>query len=491
MQYPLADIRRYVRTAVRNGDNDIVRLHFSIVALSGTVYLMNPPENDPVTQPDDLLRFYRNCNTSEKLFIGLELERSGVYRESLQPVTNDGENGYQAVFKKLVDEAGWEVIEEKDGVMYELKRGDTRITTEGDGRPELSGSPKEFLHDLAREFRLHDNELREMGNIFNIAWLPVGFNPFHKSEDIELVENKRLGIIIESFKDPSWMKTLIKSPNSLHLNFSVIDEQNAIAKVQTAFRVLPIVGAMFASSPFHDGILSPYLDARRHFIVGEHKEGRMGIPEDILDPDFSYASWINFYIDIPVIFIKTATGGINPKNLTFRQWMKDGYEGLRPTAYDFDQHVKTVWSDVRLRQGYIEYRVSDSVPSDLALALPALMKGLLFDSRSWQVVEEMTRGWTYQDIIELDRLAWTEGLKTSFKGHSLLTYAQQLLILANEMLHGFERLDATESDESVYLKPLKEQIFIKEESPAEELRRLFHTDWNGDIARIVPWCEKG
>lgn len=451
---------------------------------------MNPPENDPLSTSEDLVRFYQNCNKTENLFIGLELERSGAYRDNLQVVNNDGDNGYQAVFRKLVGEVGWEIIEESHGEIYELKRGDTRITIEGDGRPELSGSPQEFLHDLAREFRLHDNELREMGNIFNIAWLPVGFNPLHGDKEITLVSKDRYQVLMESLVDTAWLEKQMKCTNSLHVNFSVTDEANAIAKLQTAFRVLPILGAMFASSPFAEGKPSPYLDTRRQFIIGQHTQGRMGMPQNILDPAFNYASWIDFYLDTPMILLKTDAGDVSPKNLTFRTWIQDGYEGRRPTAYDFDQHIKTVWSDIRLRQGYIEYRVCDSVPSDLALALPALMKGLLFDSRSWEVVARLTKDWTYEDIMELDQLAWKEGLKASFKGHSLRMYAQQLVILANEMLHGFKRLDGAEEDESIYLAPLKEQIFIKEESPAEELRRLFETDWNGDISRIVPWCER-
>lgn len=445
---------------------------------------------EPILQTADLVRFYQESNKDDNLYIGLEMERSGIYRSDLGVVGNGGDKGYQAIFHKLVEEAGWEVLEEKDGDIFELKRGDTRITIEGDGRPELSGSPKEFLHDLAREFRLHDNELREMGNIFNIAWLPVGFNPIHAEKDIMLVKKDRYRIFQEVFPDHAWMDTQMKSTNSLHLNFSVTHEKNAMAKLQTAFRVLPIVGAMFASSPFVQGKPGKYLDTRRQFLIEQHTYGRMGIPEDILDPDFSYERWINFYLDIPVIIIKTPEGDKSPKNLTFRSWIENGYEGRQPTAYDFDQHVKTLWSDIRLRQGYIEYRVCDSVPSGLALSLPAFMKGLLFDRRSWKVVADMTQDWTYQDIMELDARAWSEGLSAEFKGHSLRTYAQQLLIVANEMLHGFQRMNGAEVDESVYLKPLKEQIFIKEESPAEELRRLYDTEWNSDISNIIAWCEK-
>ena len=159
---------------------------------------------------------------------------------------------------------------------------------------------------------------------------------------------------------------------------------------------------------------------------------------------------------------------------------------------DFHKHLKNNWSDIKLRPGYLEYRVADSVPFKIAMSVPALIKGLVFDSNSWEAVEKLTKGWTYEDVIEIDKKAWKEGLKTKAKGKTLLWYAKQLIEISNEALHRFNKTKAVnnEEDESIYLAPLKEQIFIKEKSVAKELAELWQKDWGQDPRRLLEWCEE-
>lgn len=424
--------------------------------------------------------------------MGIELERSGVYRSSLDNVPYDGESGYQAVFKQLEEEVGWDVVDENEGIIFEMDRGKASLTVEADGRPELAGSPRENLHELSREFRLHDNELREMGNIYDIGWLPMGMQPFVASESIRLIPKKRYDIL-NDYGKTRWVQNFLKTLNGVHINFSYLDDQNMVRKAQTAFRVLPIVAAMYASSPFENRKLGSHLCMRRHIHTGEDAPINNRMPENILDKDFSFESWIEHYLDMPVVIIvrENEEDRAAPKGLTFRKWMEEGLEDNQPTPFDFDQHVKTCWSDIRLRPSYLEYRVADSTPERLAMSLPALMKGLMFDSESWGAVEELTKDWSYHDILEIDKQAQKTGLQTEVKGKTLLTYAQELITLSNEKLHGFERTEANEDDETVYLAPLKEQIFIKEKSPAEELRDLWEGEWNQNPVRILEWCEAG
>lgn len=450
------------------------------------------PEQQIVTSADDLVRYYRGTNPEEKLYVGIELERSGVHRDSLAPVRYDEEGGYVAIMRKLVDEVGWNVTEEEDGVIYALQRGDTAITVEPDGRPELSGSPKENLHDLAREFRLHDNELMEMGNLFGVAWLPLGLQPFATNDDIVSVPKRRYRIMFDSVpKDQvSFLLTHHRRMNGVHVNMSTTTEENAIAKAQTLMRILPVVTAMFASSPFEQGERSDFLDLRRHYNIRFHPERTRAIPSDILRKDFCYRDWIDYYLDIPVMIIRKKEGDIHPSSLTFRQWMEQGYEGSAPTPYDFDQHIKTTWSDIRLRPSYLEFRAADASPYRLTMSLAALLKGLIFDSNSWQAVESLTKDWTFEDILDADERAWKTGLQTVVHGRTLLAYAQELITLSNEKLHAFGRTTAAEEDEAVFLTPLKEQIYIKEKSPAEEMVALWETEWNHDPRRILEWCER-
>ena len=447
------------------------------------------PRQKVITSIEDVVKHYREINPDNDLYVGLELERSGVYADSLEPVSYEGDNGYLAVFNKLSEELGWEIEEKSGDNIYSLKRGETRITIEGDGRPELSGSPMENLHDLAREFRLHDVGLIEMGNLFNIRWLPLGFQPLHEYSKIAYCPKLRYKLLNEYFPKNSIHEYILQA-NGLAINVSYTDEKNAMLKAQTIFRLLPILGAMCASSPFQNGKRAPFLNIRR-MINSTSTEKRSSMPMDFLNEDYCLQHWIEHCVNLPVILIiRDGADDFIPKNLTFRQWMEKGYEGIFPSATDFDQHIKTIWSDIRLRQGYLEYRIFDSLPAPLSIAVAALVKGLNMSSSSWSAIESFTKDWTVEEIIDCDRRSWTHGLQTIMRGKSLLYYAQELLVIANEALHRLNHLDASGNDETIYLAPLKEQIFIKEKSPAEELVDLWGGEWNKDTRRIVEWCKQ-
>jgi glutamate--cysteine ligase len=439
----------------------------------------------------DLAKMYVEKTSERPTCVGIEWERSGVYRDTMQPVRYTGTQGYLAVLQKLVAEAGWQIVEEEEGCgIIVIRRGEANVTIEGDGRPELAGSPQPNLHDLAREFRLHNNEYEEMGNVFNIGWLPTGFQPLHASEEIELAPRKRYGIF-QHLGDAKLMADMTKRTNGLTANLSYMDDVSAVRMAQTAFRVLPVVAAMYASSPLDKGVASKYLDLRRACIQAHFPE-RTEVPKYILEDDFTLVEWVKYYMRLPVILRKRngVTESLLDRKLTFEQWMEKGIDGDFPSMDDFDQHVKTTWSDIRLRPSYIEYRPADSARGKFVMTLPALMKGLLHDEKNWDKIKELTADWTYDDIIAADQKAWKNGLKTKINGKSLLEVAQQMLILATESLHSFKNIDATGEDESVFLAPLKQRVFIDEESPAEEILRRWETDWQRNPKSLLEWCEE-
>lgn len=439
---------------------------------------------------DELVESYASRSAANVTSTGIEWERSGIYRDTGRPVPYVGDQGYLAILKKLVAEVGWEVMAEEEGCgILELQRGITRVTIEGDGRLELSGSPQSNLHDLAREFRIHVNEVAEMGNIFAIGWLPLGFQPLHNDDEIQYAPRERYRVF-QRFGDAKLMEMDMKRTNGLTANVGYQDEKSAVRMAQTAFRVLPVVGAMFASSPLDAGLPGKYLNTRRWCIQNYFPE-RTFIPENILDPDFTLRSWVDHYVHLPVLLTKrgNVTRGVQ-EQITFLDWMQKGMNGEYPAMEDFDVHVKTTWSDLRLRPTYLEYRVADSVPLHLALALPALMKGLLLDPENWDRIEQMTLKCTYEDILLADKHAWDQGLKAKLNGQTLLSLAQDLLKMANESLHAFKQQDGSGQDETIFLAPLKEYIYIKERSPADEILRHWETDWSRNFTNLLKWCEE-
>ncbi len=437
----------------------------------------------------DLIRHYLDRAKHTPLCMGIEWERSGVYRDTLRPVAYAGTQGYLAILQKLVEEVGWEVLEEDTCGLVSLQRGDTRITIEGDGRLELAGSPQESLHDLAREFRIHNNEVLEIGNMFNVGWLPVGLQPLHGNDAIALMERRRYHIFQEYGLAPD-MESFTKRTNGLTANIAYFDEQSVIRMAQTAFRIMPVVGAMFASSCLDAGVPSKYLDERRRIIQTRLPE-RTGVPERILQPDFSLEDWVSAYMELPVI-LRIRDGRTEPvrSGMSFRRWMEEGMDGDFPSMDDFDQHVKTTWADVRLRPCYIEYRVADSVRSRLVMSLPALMKGLLQAPENWEKVHALTADWTYEDIVKADKKAWECGLATKVKNVTLLEVAQQLLIIATQSLHRIRVLDGVGRDESHFLAALNEWVYIKEQSPAQEILYKWESEWERNPRSLLAWCEQ-
>ena len=92
----------------------------------------------------------------------------------------------------------------------------------------------------------------------------MGFQPFHANEDILFTDKKRYQIITNAVGRTDLALSHMKRTNGLTVNFSYTNKENLIRKAQTAFRITPIVAAMFASSPFEKGKPSGFLDIRRH-----------------------------------------------------------------------------------------------------------------------------------------------------------------------------------------------------------------------------------
>ena len=81
-----------------------------------------------------------------------------------------------------------------------------------------------------------------------------------------------------------------------------------------------------------------------------------------------------------------------PPGITFRQYMERGWNGQRATLEDWANHLTTIFTEVRLKK-YVEIRTADSQPPALMLALPALLKGMLYDDdclgAAWDLVKRL------------------------------------------------------------------------------------------------------
>ena len=447
--------------------------------------------SSPIDDPDVLVRYYSDINTNNDIYVGIEWERSGIYKHSLQPVPYYGDAGYLQILRRLVRESGWSISEGSIRSIGEIERGNTKVSTEADGRVELAGSPNLDLHALAQEFRSHIHEVRKIGGAFNIEWLPMGVQPLHAIQEIKMIDKQRYRSFLELSDEPfrnQAFEFIMKKANGIHLNLSYTNSENAIRKAQTAVRILPIVGAMFACSPFNDGTTTGYQSYRR-FMLSQHIPQRTSLPLDILDEGYTLQRWLDYYLDLPVVYVKRRKEYYPKGSITFRQWINNGYKGMQPTLSDFDRHVKTSWSDLRLRPSYVEYRVVDSLPFAYAMSSAALMKGLLLDSASWRSIESLFGSWSVPDIMELDQAGAKYGLQAvDANGVQFLEYAQELIGIAEAALGRFNHANTVGDNEAVFLEPIKEFVFERKHTIAHHLQMLAGGDVRGSMDALFDFC---
>jgi len=446
-------------------------------------------EEKEVIKPDTLVKYYQNsCSHDKDLAIGFEYERSGVYPDILKPVAYKGSwgrKGYLDILKRLNEELGWEIIWQENGDIKELRRSGTRITLESDGRLEMSSKPRTNLHDLAHEFMFYNREITEVSKIFGIAQIGIGLQPFHKSEEIPFYENGRGPEISGMYKNDKNIVDCLKKANGLHINFDYLSEEDAVRKTQLMWRLSSIIAAMFAFSPINNGEDTGYLDYRLILING-YDSKRTALQKEFLRKDFSFKKWIDYCLDLPIMYIMREGKRVYPKK-TFRKFIEEGYNGLTPTIRDFNLHLKSVWSEVRLRK-YIELRSIDSVPPFLIMSAPALIKGLLYGKDAIDAAEKLVGDFDYNELMELRKNIIKDDLMAEIRGKKVIDYAKELISIANANLKSFKNLDEKEEDESVYLEPIKEFIFVKEKSPARYVLEKWKGEWGRNASKLIEWC---
>lgn len=428
---------------------------------------------------------------NENQLIGIEGEKIGIIWNTGEPGAYAGKNGYLAILGKMYEELGWEISKQEDRNILQLKRGNSLIDLESDGRIELAGSPYESIHDVAREFRIHQNEITEVSDVFGISWLGIGYHPLSNNEAITDVQEARKLQMLQYFTElkektkNDFGLAWYKKTAGIHVSVDYASELDFGRKLRALFRLSPILMAMFANSPFSKGE-NTRCASYRYFVTRNNEIPRFQIDKELYDSDFGYDAWIDHVLNQPIIFLDRGEEWIHP-NCSFRRFMEEGFEGHEATMADFEMHMKSMWMDVRARNT-IELRCIDSLPPHLVPAVPALIKGLFYSEASLQAVEALIETWSFDEYNEMTIAASELGLQAQIHNQKLLDVAKQLLQLADTALQTDRINDIRGNDESVYLEPIKELILVKGQSPAEWLVHQWENDWNHDFFPVFEWC---
>jgi len=448
-----------------------------------------------IQSKSDILKFFHDaCVPKKGLLMGLEVERSAVFDKDLTPVQYSGCLGYLAILKKLATEVGWKITsQDENGNITALKRGGSEIHVEDDGRLELVSKPRPGLFSLCREYEMHAREIDEISKEFGIRWVSMGWQPFAKNKEIAYAFPEKNKIHHDHYQKhfPNFQKNIYKTweikTNGVHVNFGYTSEKDAIEKFQTLLKISPILVAMFANSPLNANKFSGLLAAsyRSRLLCCPD---RTQIQKIFFEGNFSFEKWVDFIMDLPIRRI-TRKGKIIFIPLSFRDFLKNGFQKHTPRMEDFYLHIKSFWGELRIKN-YLEYRGFDTVPPHLIPSIPTIIRAITLDTDVMQECQSLVKNWTFIDHLEMRERVYKHALQAETPdGKKVLDLAKELLNIASFSLKDRHKTMKKRVDASRFLWPIKEYIFVREQSPAEYVMEMWNGEWHRNPRKLLKWTE--
>jgi len=403
--------------------------------------------NAEILEYDQLFdEFIHGCKTEEK--IGIEYERIPVSTRTQEQATYSGDFGICELLKHFGKNNNWDYIYENENVIGLKKLHDT-ITLEPGCQFEISLEPQKYISDLKSSIEKIDNALKPLLEEFEISLLNVGVSPKSTYKNIPLIPKKRYHIMANYL----WgilSDVMMRETAGIQIGIDFKTEEDAMRKFKLANMMMPFVTAMFANSKYRGGVDTGYLSFRALAWLNTDNE-RCGFATDF-NKDEGFDNYINKLLETPMLYIVRENKYININGkITFKQFLKDGFDGYKPIKNDWLLHSNLYFPEIRLRN-FIEIRNHDCVGNGLEYSLPAFYKGIMYSQKAMSDAEELLSKYKISEIKELRFSVARDAINAKLRKKPILELCKELVEIS------YYTLKNNCDNEEQFLLPLMEML---------------------------------
>jgi glutamate--cysteine ligase len=431
----------------------------------------NGLDHTPVTEADLLDYFHSGAKPRSAWRVGAEFEKFAVARATGHQLGFD--EGIELILHGLATRYGWEPHFEATRLTT-LTRGRSTISVEPGGQLELSTAPALHLLELRVELDTHLRELQAVSDLARVAWIACGVTPFSRVDEIQLNPRQRHRLMAEYLptRSPTALH-MMKATASTQVTYDYADEADAGQKFAVALVLTPVVNALFANAPMCAGRQMEFVSFRAN-IWHRMDPDRSGLLTQLLAGDLTFARWVQHALDVPLLILANGESFSPAPGVTFRTFLNRGIDGRFPTRHDWDVHLSTLFTEARLKR-FLEVRGADATPTPLALAVPAVWKGLLYDPDALSAATQLASSFKPEELCPLAESAARIGLRAEHRGKPLADWGREVVSIAET---GLKR----QGEDSTYLDALRAVIAMGR-SPGEQ--------WpvRGSVAEVLAACE--
>jgi len=439
--------------------------------------------NRPLTSSDFAAWFAIGCKPRSQWRIGTEHEKIGFCMDTLRPIPYEGERSIRAVLERLAG-GDWQAVNE-NGLPIALINGMASVTLEPGGQLELSGAPLDSIHATCMETTGHLQALKAISSELRIGFLGMGFQPRWQRDDVPWMPKERYAVMRRYMPlvGNGGLDMMLRTA-TVQANLDFSSEADMARKMRISLCLQPLVTALFAASPFEEGKPSGYL-SRRGACWLDTDAARTGIPACAFEDDFGFQAYTEWALDAPMYLVMRDGRYVDCAGSSFRDFMLGRLPqlpGQYPTMDDWEVHISTLFPDVRLKQ-YLEMRGADAGPWPWICALPALWKGLLYDTQAEQAAWDMIADWSHAEVCALRQAAPATAMRTPFRESTLLPLCEQMVDISRAGLERLNICNEAGENEARFLTPLMLAV-ASGQTQADRWLAAWQHEWDGDISRV-------
>jgi glutamate--cysteine ligase len=417
--------------------------------------------------------------------IGTEHEKFAFRVSDASLLPYSGATSIEALLSGLAERYGWAPIHEGDRVIG-LKRGGASVSLEPGGQFELSGAPVDTIHETAAEIGGHLAEANAVAGEIGAAFLGLGYSPLWSLEATPVMPKGRYGIMSRYMQKVGRLgREMMFRTCTVQANLDFSDEADMAAKMRVGLALQPIATALFASSPFAEGRTNGFL-SYRGAIWADTDPDRTGMLPFAFEPGFGFERYVDFALDVPMYFVRRGGRYIDCAGQSFRDFMAGklpALPGELPAMDDFDDHLSTIFPEVRLKT-FLEMRGADAGPEAMLSALSAFWVGLMYDSTALDEASQLIRDWRMHEMEGMRRTVPAMGLQAPFRLTTVQALARSAVAIARGGLARRARRGGGRADETHFIAPL-EEIAETGRNQAQQWLDLYRGEWRGDVTRVL------
>lgn len=388
---------------------------------------------------DKIIDYIRSGEKAEKDYaIGFEIENF-IVDENNNAITYWDEGGVKDILEDLI-KIGYEAVY-VDDVLLGATKGETAISLEPGSQFELSIKKAWHIKELEDEYFTRMKEINEVVEKRGYHILQRGYHVKTKIDEIKILPKERYDLMYKYFTETGTMgHNMMKGTAASQSSIDYKDEEDFRRKMRVHNALSPVFYAIFENANIFESEAYKENGLRMTIWKNTDKE-RCSIIKEAFDDDFSYASYADYIVNRPCIFIHEDGEDI----YTGHTKIKD-IEGIDEANKELVEHVLSMFFPDTRAKKYIEIRMMDSVQIDYLLGLVALIKATSY--QNLDKVYEMIKDVTYDDALKALDSFKESGIRGKLKDRSFLDIAKDLISLAKASL----------GDEAHYLNALEEVI---------------------------------